>query len=320
MKHGHPTPMPPIAFCHQLPPAEARAWREALSAADPALPIVEFAELSAAQRAGVEVALVANPDPATLNGLPGLRWVQSLWAGVDSLLPKVPAAIPIVRMRDPGMIETMAEAVLTWTLYLHRELPQYLAQQARAEWRQRPLRVASERRVTLLGLGDMGTAAARRLLQQGFPVRGYRRAPAGATLVPCVYGETGLDALLAETDVLVLLLPLTDATRGLIDARRLAQLPAGASLINFARGALIDDTALLATLDTGHLDHAVLDVFAHEPLPPKHPYWHHPRVTVTPHVSAPTPKASAAPIAAANLRRYLDTGEIPAAVDRGRGY
>lgn len=312
--------MPPIAFCHQLSPAEARAWREALSAADPALPIVEFAELSAAQRAGVEVALVANPDPAALTGLSGLRWVQSLWAGVDSLLPRVPAHVAIVRMRDPGMIETMAEAVLTWTLYLHRELPQYLAQQARAEWRQRPLRPAAERRVTLLGLGDMGMAAARRLQQQGFPVRAYRRAPAETTPVPCAYGAAGLDALLADTDVLVLLLPLTDATRGLLNARRLARLPAGASLINFARGALIDDAALLDALDAGHLDHAVLDVFATEPLPPEHRYWRHPRVTVTPHVSAPTPKSSAAPIAAANLRRYLDTGEIPSAVDRTRGY
>lgn len=312
--------MPPIAFCHQLPPAEAHAWREALSAADPALPIVEVAELSVEQRACVEVAVVANPDPTVLSTLPGLRWVQSLWAGVDSLLPRVPGHVPIVRMRDPGMIETMAEAVLTWTLYLHRELPQYLAQQARAEWRQRPLRPATERRVTILGLGDMGTAAARRLSQQGFPVHGYRRAPTGATPVPCAYGDAGLDALLPQTDVLVLLLPLTDDTRGLIDARRLAQLPAGASLINFARGALIDDDALLAALDAGRLDHAVLDVFAHEPLPPGHAYWRHPRVTVTPHVSAPTPKSSAAPIAAAHLRRYLDTGEIPAAVDRVRGY
>jgi glyoxylate/hydroxypyruvate reductase A len=312
--------MPPIAFCQQLPPADARAWLAALTAAAPELPIVEAAELSAAERARVEVAVVANPDPAVLSTLPGLRWVQSLWAGVDSLLPRVPVSVPIVRMRDPQMIETMAEAVLTWTLYLHRELPQYLAQQARAEWRQRPLCPAAERRVTILGLGDMGTAAARRLVQQGFPVRGHRRAPAGASVVPCEHDEAGLDALLPQTDVLVLLLPLTDATRGLIDARRLAQLPAGASLINFARGALIDDDALLAALDAGHLDHAVLDVFATEPLPPEHPYWRHPRVTVTPHVSAPTPKSSAAPIAAANLRRYLETGEIPAAVDRARGY
>lgn len=317
---GLRSPMLPIAFCHQLPPAEARAWREALSAADSRLPIVDVAELSAEQRARVEVALVANPDPAVLASLSGLRWVQSLWAGVDSLLPKVPATIPIARMRDPQMIETMAEAVLTWTLYLHRELPQYLAQQVRGEWQQRPLRPATERRVTILGLGDMGTAAARRLQQQGFPVRGYRRAATGTGLVPCEHGEAGLAALLPDTDVLVLLLPLTDDTRGLIDGGRLAQLPAGASLINFARGALIDDDALLAALDAGYLEHAVLDVFATEPLPPGHPYWRHPRVTVTPHVSAPTPKSSAAPIAAANLRRYLETGEIPAAVDRVRGY
>lgn len=312
--------MPPIAFCHQLSPADARTWREALLAADPGLPIVEVADLDAESRAAVEVAIVANPDPAVLQQLPRLRWVQSLWAGVDSLVSRVPAAVPIVRMRDPQMAETMAEAVLAWTLYLHREMPHYRQQQTRAEWRQRPLRLPTERRVTILGMGDMGSAAARRLSQQGFPVRGYRRAGSGQSLVPCEVGDAGLDRLLPETDVLVLLLPLTADTRGLIDARRLALLPTGASLINFARGALVDDDALLAALDTGHLDHAVLDVFASEPLPAAHRYWQHPRVTVTPHVSAPTLQASAAPIAAAHLRRYLDHGEIPAAVDRRRGY
>lgn len=312
--------MSTVAFCHRLPAGEAGAWGEALRAVDPALDLVDAQALSASARARVEVAVVANPDPEVLRGLPGLRWVQSLWAGVDGLLGQLPAALPIVRMRDPQMIESMAEAVLTWTLFLHRELPQYRAQQGRAVWQPRLLRLPGERRVSIIGMGDMGRAAAKRLLQQGFVVRGYARSPRLDSPVECVQGEAALDALLAETDVLVLLLPLTERTRGLLDARRLALLPSGACVINFARGALIDDAALLAALDAGRLDHAVLDVFAQEPLPADSPYWRHPRVTVTPHVSAPTHKPTAARIAVAHLRRYFATGEIPVAVDRTQGY
>lgn len=309
-----------IAFCHQLPPAEARAWLEALRAADPTLDIVEGQALDARARAAVEVAVVANPDPVALRGLPGLRWIQSLWAGVDRLLDQVPAELPVVRMRDPQMADTMAEAVLTWTLYLHREIPHYLAQQRDRQWLQRPWRLAAERRVGVLGMGDMGMAAALRLREQGFRVRGYRRDRQPDGPIPCESGEAGLDRLLAESDLLVLLLPLTPETRGLIDRRRLARLPAGAGLINFSRGALIDEVALREVLDDGHLSHAVLDVFPAEPLPASSDWWSHPRVTVTPHVSAPTHKGSAAPIAAANLRAYVDRGVIPVAVDRRRGY
>lgn len=312
--------MSTVAFCHRLPAGEAGAWGEALRAVDPALDLVDAQALSASARARVKVAVVANPDPEVLRGLPGLRWVQSLWAGVDGLLGQLPAALPIVRMRDPQMIESMAEAVLTWTLFLHRELPQYRAQQGRAVWQPRLLRLPGERRVSILGMGDMGRAAAKRLLQQGFVVRGYARSPRLDSPVECVQGEAALDALLAETDVLVLLLPLTERTRGLLDARRLALLPSGACVINFARGALVDDAALLAALDAGRLDHAVLDVFAQEPLPADSPYWRHPRVTVTPHVSAPTHKPTAARIAVAHLQRYFATGEIPVAVDRTQGY
>lgn len=312
--------MSTVAFCHRLPAGEACAWVEALRAVDPELDLVDAQALSASARARVEVAVVANPDPEVLRGLPALRWVQSLWAGVDGLLGQLPPALPIVRMRDPQMIESMAEAVLTWTLFLHRELPQYRAQQGRAVWQPRLLRLPGERRVSILGMGDMGRAAAKRLLQQGFVVRGYARSPRLDSPVECVQGEAALDALLAETDVLVLLLPLTARTRGLLDARRLALLPSGACVINFARGALIDDPALLSALDSGRLDHAVLDVFAQEPLPADSPYWRHPRVTVTPHVSAPTHKPTAARIAVAHLQRYFATGEIPVAVDRTQGY
>lgn len=312
--------MSTVAFCHRLPAAEARAWLEALRVVDPALDLADAQELSASVRARVEVAVVANPDPEVLRGLPGLRWVQSLWAGVDGLVSQLPPELPVVRMRDPQMIASMAEAVLTWTLCLHRELPQYRAQQLQAVWQPRPLRLPGERRVSILGMGDMGRAAATRLLQQGFVVRGYGRQPRADSPVDCVQGEAALDALLADTELLVLLLPLTERTRGLLDARRLALLPPGACLINFARGALIDDAALLAALDAGRLGHAVLDVFAQEPLPAASPYWRHPRVTVTPHVSAPTHKPTAARIAVAHLQRYFASGEIPAPVDRRHGY
>lgn len=166
----------------------------------------------------------------------------------------------------------------------------------------------------------MGATAARRLKANGFRVIGWSRSPKTIAGIETFHGEDGLGAVLAQADILVLLLPLTAATRGLIGADALGRMKPGASLINFGRGALIDDAALLARLDSGALDHAVLDVFATEPLPSDSPYWAHERVTVLPHISAPTSVATASRIVADNLRAWLRDGAIPRAVDRRAGY
>jgi glyoxylate/hydroxypyruvate reductase A len=258
----------------------------------------------------VLAAVVANPPAGALQGLPNLRLVQSLWAGVDKLLadPTLPAAVPLARMVDPMMNAAMAETALWAVLALQRDFFAYAAQQRRGQWLQHPQRRAQDWRVTVLGQGQMGQAVAAALQRQGFPVQGWRRD--GQPLAP----------LLAATDVLVNLLPLTPATRGFIDAKWLAQLPRGAALVNLARGAHVVDADLLAALDTGHLRHAVLDVFHAEPLPAGHPYWQHPQVTVLPHVAAATDPRSAAAVVAANVRAALAGRPLANLVDRGRGY
>lgn len=309
-----------IPFIHTLAGQEEAEWIKAIAGLWPEARLCPMAALSEAQRAQAKVAVVANPDPADLAGLPGLVWVQSLWAGVERLAPHLPEHVAIVRMTDPQLAATMAEAVLAWTLYLHRDMPRYAAQQRAGLWLQHEAPRAEERTIGVLGLGHMGATAARRLAANGFRVIGWSRTTKEVAGVESHHGAQGLDAVLARADILVLLLPLTEATRGLMGAETLARMKPGARLINFGRGALVDDAALLTQLDSGALDHAVLDVFATEPLPPDSPYWAHPRVTVLPHISATTNVATASKIVADNLRRYCANGTIPDAVDRRAGY
>lgn len=306
---------------------ECEVWRAALQAALPgARWTVDRGEPLPAWPRTIEAAVVANPPPGRLQGLPRLRLIQSLWAGVDRLLADqtLPVDVPIARMVDPAMNAAMAETALWAVLMLQRGFHHYAAQQRAGLWRQRPQRRADEVAVTVLGCGQMGAAAARRLAAQGFRVRGWRatpgRPPEGFEGIEVHAGPAALPALLADSDIVVNLLPLTPATRGLIDARFLAALPPGAALVNLARGAHGVEADLLAALDAGRLDHAVLDVFTQEPLPAGHPFWRHPRVTLLPHVAALTDARSAAAVVAANLQALAAGRPIAHRVDRARGY
>lgn len=312
----------PIAFLGNLDADEEAGFLAALAAALPEETIRPFRALSAAERAGIRIAIVANPDPAEVAQLPNLAWIQSLWAGVERLVRDLgPDSAPIVRLIDPELARTMAEAVLAWTYYLQRDMPAYRRQQEAATWRQRAYRPPGEVTVGLLGLGALGSAAADRLVQAGFRVAAWSRSP--KDVPPAVTGFSGLGALrdlLGASDVVVCLLPLTGETRGLLDAGRLAAMKPGAGLINFGRGPIVVTDALLAALDAGRLSHAVLDVFEVEPLPADSALWRHPGVTVLPHISGPTTPASAAAVVAGNVRAYRASGRIPAAVDVARGY
>ena len=304
---------------------ERAAWLQALSAAAPQVRWLDPDE-ARADPAAVQAAVVANPPPGSLQGLPGLRLVQSLWAGVDRLLadPTLPPGVPLARMVDPAMSAAMAETALWAVLALQRGFFAYARQQRQGLWRQLPQRRADETRVAVLGLGAMGRATAAALARCGLAVHGWSRTPADpAALPPGVRphaGSAALAPLLAATDIVVNLLPLTEHTRGLVDARFLAALPRGAALVNLARGAHVVEPDLLAALEAGHLEHAVLDVFAAEPLPPEHPFWRHERVTVLPHAAALTDPRSAAAVVAANLRAVAEGREPAHRVDVGRGY
>ncbi len=309
---------------HDVLLAELRAEAERTRAVDGGhrLEIVELADLDAERCSGVRLAVIDGPDATQLATLPALEWVQSTWAGVEEVLPAVPERVAVVRMIDPQLGHTMAEAVLAWTLYLHRDMPRYAAQQSRREWAEQPLVRTSDRRVGVLGLGALGSVAARRLADQGFDVAGWSRTPKSVDAVESYAGDSGLELLLERSDIVVNLLPDTSDTRGLLGADAFGRLPAGASIINFGRGPTVDDDALLAALDSARVEHAVLDVFVTEPLPDDHPYWDHARVTVLPHISGPTSPDTAAVIAIGNIRRWLASGELPAdaLVDRTLGY
>lgn len=272
----------------------------------------------------IEFALVANPPAGSLRDLPKLRLIQSLWAGVDRLLadPTLPTHVPLARMVDPAMNETMAQTALWAVLSLQRGFFGYAAQQRAGLWRQQPLRRADETTVAVLGLGQMGRAVAQRLAQQRYPVCGWSRGAAAAigNGIEVLAGITALPRALAQAHIVVNLLPLTPETQGLFDAARFAHMPRGACLVNLARGAHVVEADLLAALASGQLRHAVLDVFATEPLPSAHPFWSHPAVTVLPHVAAPTDPRSAAPIAARNLIACRAGRPIEHLVDRARGY
>lgn len=274
----------------------------------------------------VQVAVVANPPPGSLCGLPKLRLIQSLWAGVDRLLrdPTRPPGVPIARMVDPAMNASMAETALWATLALHRGYFDYARAQRQARWLPLPQRRAGDVRVLVLGLGQMGQAAARRIGQLGYGVSGWRLGPQAAAPglegLETHAGAAALPALLARADIVINLLPLTPATQGLLDARFFAALPRGAGVVNLARGAHVVDADLLAALDSGQVGHAVLDVFAHEPLRPAHPYWQHPRVTVLPHVAAQTDPRSAAQVVANNVRALFAGREPAHLVQLERGY
>jgi glyoxylate/hydroxypyruvate reductase A len=309
-----------VPFVHRLAPAEEAAWLSALGRAVSGIELRPLPDLTASERRMATVAVVADPDPADLAALPALLWVQSLWAGVERLLRETPPDLRIVRLVDPQLSASMAEAVLAWTLYLHRDMPLYARQQAARVWRQHELRPAAGRRIGVLGLGHMGMAAVERLRSNGFPVIGWSREAKPVPGVETGHGADGLAWLLERADIAVILLPLTSETQGLMNDDALSRMKRGASLINFGRGAIVDREALFAHLDAGALDHAVLDVFATEPLPDSDPHWSHPRVTVLPHISAPTDLATASAIVAQNLRAFLYDGRIPESVDRARGY
>jgi glyoxylate/hydroxypyruvate reductase A len=259
--------------------------------------------------------------PGSLSGLPNLRLIQSLWAGVDRLLqdPTIPAA-PLARMVDPAMNEAMAQTALWAVLSLHRGFFDLQDQQRAGLWRQpRQLR-AAEWRVLVLGLGELGGRVAQTLAAQGYAVSGWSRHAASLAGVDCQQGQAALAPALARADVVVNLLPLTELTQGFFNATRLSAMKRGACLVNLARGAHIVEGDLLAALDSGQLSRAVLDVFAHEPLPDGHRFWTHPKVTILPHCAAQTDARSAVVVVAANLRALRAGLPLQHLVQRERGY
>jgi glyoxylate/hydroxypyruvate reductase A len=296
----------------------SEAWRAAFVAAIPEVELVDE-EYSDVDR--IEGAIVDEPPPGQLQQYPNLRFVLSLSAGVDALLADATLpAVPIIRLANAEMAALMREYVSYHVLRLHREFAILEALQRDRRWVWMPSAVpAASRRILVLGLGQLGTAAATTLAALGFQVRGWSRTPKRIAHVECAAGLRSLYALLPETDILVSILPLTSDTRDLLSDDVFRRLPKGASVINVGRGGCLRHDDLLRALDRGHLAHATLDVFGVEPLPENDPLWCHPRVTITPHIAAyPPPETFIRPIADAITR--FRAGQAVPMVDRTKGY
>jgi Phosphoglycerate dehydrogenase and related dehydrogenases len=310
-----------VPFISMLPKADIDQWLKILKKKLPKERIVKFSNLKKSDYKKIDVAIVANPNPTEVKKLVNLNWIQSVWVGVEKLVESFKGdRVKIVRLIDPEMNRTMAEAVLSWVLYLHRDMHFYQAQQNKRVWKESDYIKPSKKVVSFIGLGELGAASAFKLIQNNFNVYGWSKAKKNISKVKSFTGELGLKKMLQQTDILVCLIPLTKKTKYLLNYKTLSYLKKGASIINFARGAIINANDLVKHLNSGRIKHAVLDVFEQEPLPKKSNLWKHKNVTVLPHISAHTDMDTASNIVCKNIKMYRLKNRIPKSVDLKRGY
>ena len=302
----------------QVPGKAMDEWHAELARTLPDAGISRWPDVSA----DPDYALVWKPPAELFAAARPAKAIFNLGAGVDALLAvtTLPKDVPLIRLEDAGMAAQMAEYVTLAALRVFREADAYAAQQREVRWKPRRRLAHGKFGIGILGFGVLGRAVAAALLPFGFPLAAWSRARKAMKDVATFAGPGELADFLARTQFLVCLLPSTPATRGLLDRATLGRLPPGAHLVNVARGDILVDDDLVALLDSGHLGGATLDVFRIEPLPPEHPFWHHPRITLTPHVSGVTSIADSVAQVAAKIVR-LERGEaVSGVVDHGRGY
>jgi glyoxylate/hydroxypyruvate reductase A len=295
-------------------------WRAQIGRLMPDLEIRVWPEVG--DPADIKYALVWRPEPGLLASLPNLELILSLGAGVDHILvdPLLPRHLPIVRLVDPYLTAAMGEYVALQVLRLHRQDLDYQEQQRARVWRELDQKNAADRPVGILGFGEIGQNAGRKLAALGFPVLGWSRRERSIAGFRTCAGAAGLPALLAESEILVCVLPLTAETEGILCARTFARLPRGAGLVNAGRGRHLVEEDLIPALDSGQLSAAALDVFREEPLPPGHPFWRHPRILATPHIAGITNPATAAAIVRDSIRAHAAGRSVPNRIDPAIGY
>lgn len=296
---------------------EFSAWSQALSERLP-----EATVHAGPQAPLCDYAVVWRPSPQTLQRQTRLKAIFSLGAGVDSLLsmPSLPVHVPLVRMEDVGMAEQMAEYALYVALRHLRRMRKYEQDQRRGQWDPQPFRPRASVRVGVLGLGVLGGRVAQTLAEFGFSVFGWSRGAKDLPGVRCLHGAEGLDQILATSEVLFVVLPLTIETLNLLDEDKLSRLPTGSTLANLSRGQVLPEVALTAALDAGVVAEAFLDVFTMEPLPEDHPFWTREEVRITPHVAALTPPDAAADQVARKIREMVAGRSVSGIVSRESGY
>jgi glyoxylate/hydroxypyruvate reductase A len=304
-----------IAVC--LTHTKAAPWIDELRQA---LPEADIQEWEPGQ-APADYAVVWAPPQAFIDAQPALKAIFNVGAGVDALLQlNLPDGLQIVRVDDAGMSVQMAEYVCHALIRHFRELDVYEADTRAGRWTFRPPRDRADFPVGILGLGVLGERVARAVAQFEFPVLGWSRSPKQIEGVRCFAGEARLGDFLVGTRVLVNLLPLTDATRGILNKSTLSALQPGGYLINIARGGHLVEEDLIPLLDSGKLAGATLDVFQTEPLPAAHAFWQHPKISITPHASARTLRSVTLAQIAGKVRALARGEAIAGVVDRARGY
>lgn len=289
------------------------SWYHALSQALPSQTIIRYDQVVDIEEARDQIhyAVVWNHPAKDLQHYPNLKGILLLGAGTEHLdndetLPDV----PIVRLIDPEVLKDMALYTLYWVMNHHRLYDRYRQQQQDAHWQRHDICQSQDYQITVLGLGAVGIEVAQRLISNGFKVKGWDASPREIANLETFHAQQQLAEAIENADTLVNCLPLNEGTQGFIDADLLGLVKRSAQLVNISRGAIIDDQALLSALNSDQLDRAVLDAFAVEPLQQRSPYWNHPKVTVTPHMSGATYARSAAKLIAANIQR-IENAEQP---------
>jgi glyoxylate/hydroxypyruvate reductase len=298
---------------------DGELWLDALSQALPEAKLLAWPD---ARMIEIDYALLWRPPDALLRGLSRVKAIFNLGAGVDALMamPERPRGVPVIRLEDAGMARQMAEYVAHAVLRRYREFDAYAQSQRDAVWQPRPRLRKDEFEVGILGIGVLGTAVAATLSTFEFRLAGWSRTQKTLTGVTTFAGVAALPAFLSRSRLLVCILPLTPETYGLLNRDTLSKLPRGAYVVNVSRGALLVEEDLLALLDSGKLAGAMLDVFRDEPLPASHAFWHHPRVTVTPHVSAVTQIEDSIAQIAVKVRRLEAGLPVGGVVDEAHMY
>jgi len=305
-----------------VPPKWAPHWAVPLSELAPDLRVLATGRDEYDPR-DVDYVLSFRPKPGLLKSLPNLKFVFSIGAGVDGFFadPEYPKNIPLIRFVDRSLSVEMAQYTVMHALIHYRQQRMFDAQQKARQWRQEYIaKPARETRIGILGLGEIGTMAAERLRDLDFDMAGWSRTRKDVQGVKSFAGAGELGAFLARSDILVCVLPLTDETRHILNARTFAQLPREAFVINVARGGHLVEPDLIASIDSGHLSGAALDVFQTEPLPETSPLWTHPKITVTPHVAAISHPKIAAQQLIDCIRKERAGKKLDNLVDFSRGY
>ena len=308
-----------MALLYKADPARGEQWKTLFAKHAPDIEWRAWPDIGDPRDIKYLAAWMAPDDVQTL--LPNLEVVFALSAGVDQLdLSRLPEALPVVRLLDPGIGKGMCEYACFAVLSLHRDMLKYRQQQREGRWQAHQLLPAGKRRVGVMGLGLQAQQIIGSLQPFGFELSGWARSEHRIDGVACHAGVDQLPKFLSQCDILICVLPLTEHTTGILNRELFAQLPQGAALVNMGRGRHLIEEDLLEALDSGQLSAALLDVLQQEPADPAHPFWNHPQILLTPHIAAMTQPDSAFPGLLENIRRHERGEKMLGQVDRGQGY